>query len=171
MGYVRRLGRDARDPHTAAMLVTASAIAFTALWVGWVNEYSASYMPEWVFLVLVPPNAYFVTRLAWRLCVAPAQQFTSRRALGVGVGAGLLAYVSLSFLLGLYVGLYDLFVGIPPAVLRPSGPIDWVLVSTVYGPLVAIIFTAGIPVVLTTGIALLLARFHREYSEPDGKPA
>lgn len=170
MDLARRLGRRARDPHTAATLVAVSAVLYTALWVVWGN-YSAPYMPEWVYLVLVPPNAYVVTRAVWRLWVASVERFSRRRALGVGVGAGLLSYVTLSFLLGLYLGSYDLFVGIPPAVLRPSGPLEWVLNTTVFGPLVGVLFTAGIPLVLTTAVALLLSRFHRKYGDQDANAA
>lgn len=173
VSYAERLGRRARDPHLAGLLVGGAALLFTAAWVlavvatdsvGGTADERLTFVA--FFLVVTPPNAYVVTRLAWRLFVAPRRRPSYRLAALVGVVTGVVSYATLSaaFFLAI-VGLRTLngetvrgFVGTP--VTLATLPLDTLIYAFV-GSLIGLYVTAGIPVVLTVGVALGLVYLHR----------
>lgn len=172
MTYADHLGRRARDPHLAGLLVGAAALLFTTVWVltalappGLGGTPVEQTTVVAFFLVVTPPNAYAVTRLAWHWLIAPHGQLSYRRAALVGVGTGLTAYATLSaaFFLAI-VGIRTLrgeavhgFVGDPVTLL--TLPLD-VVVYAVVGSLFGIYLTAGVPIILTVGVALGLVHLH-----------
>ncbi len=177
--YADRFGRRARDPHLAGLLVGGAALLFTSVWVlaalataeiGGTMVEEATFVA--FFLVVTPPNAYVVTRLAWDWLIAPHRHLTYRRAALVGVGTGLTSYATLSaaFFLA-FVGVRWLqgetingFVGDPVTIV--TLPLD-VVVYAFVGSLFGIYLTAGFPIILTVGVALGLVHLHLSLDEPE----
>lgn len=172
MGYANQLGRRAKDPHTAASLVAAAALLFTAVWVlAAIMTASIGGTPTdrstvvAFFLFVTPANAYVVTRLVWGRFITPRRRLSYRRAALVGGGTGLVSYATLSAMVFLaHAGIRTFrgevvtgFVGDPVTLI--TLPLDVVMYAFV-GSLFGIYLTAGIPIVLTVGVAIGLVHLH-----------
>lgn len=180
MGYATRLGRRALDPHLVGLLAAGIALVFTTGWLlymtgilglGGTPADQAFFVL--FFLFATPANAYVVIRLAWRWFVAPHSGLSYRRATVVGAGAALVSYLTLSLAFffafwGLHVLAGDAVYGTVKDPFTPTAIVTDALLVTALGLVYGVVLTAGLPVVLTVGMALLLARWNRQYGRgPD----
>lgn len=181
MGYASQLGRRAQDPHIAGLLAGGVAFVFTTGWLLFMTQFfglggTAREQAFFVlfFVIATPPNAYLVVRLAWRWFVAPQPRLTYRRASVVGAGAGLASYLTLS--LAFFVAFWglqrlggDVVYGTAAKPLAVTTVVGDALLITVLGLFYGVFLTAGLPVILTAGLGLLLARWHREHGGAGGR--
>lgn len=165
MGVRESLARNARTPHVAGLLVAAVAAVFTSVWLlifvtidGSPGDESMFFVG--FFLLVTPVNAYGVTRLAWRRWVAGRPGLGPRRAAAVGAVIGLLSYLTLAFAFSA-AGHVAIALSEPAAAsssLDVAGFVSSVVMVGVIGVFYGLLLTAGVPVVLSVGAALLLSR-------------
>lgn len=171
----RYLGRNARDSHTAGLVIGAAAAVFNLVWlvapppiegISYVQPRASGVL----FFLVASLNAYVATRLVWWRLVPAEGEFSTRQAGGVGVGLGFFSMFTFSAigLPVLYVLRTAVFRSGPPgattdglsAVLDPLGLLFLGLFGTVYGMVV----TMWIPLSITTGGAVVLAHLENQYS-------
>lgn len=174
MGILGYLGRNARDPHTAGLVLGAGAVVFHLVWLFYLPTLQG--LPPWpltagaiLLVLLVSANAYVTTRVVWWAFVPTDRELSLRRAAAVGLGLGPFKLFTLSA-----IGLQPLTFQDSILFLRPGlaegipgieillGPVSFVYTGLV-GTIFSLYFTMGIPILITTVGAVGLASLEKQY--------
>lgn len=187
MGLLGHLGRNARDPHVAGLVIMAGAGVFSVLWLrlAFPPAMPVVFRPI-LFPVVASLNAYVATRLVWWRFVPSAGEFSLGRGALVGIGLGLFSMFTLSglgfpliwildwiiaqitaFTLGAeVVELLEVIVSVGVVEL-----LEWIAVLVwlviwlgSLGTVVGLLLTWGIPLAITTGGAVGLAYLEKRYA-------
>ncbi|MFC7139272.1 hypothetical protein ACFQMA_05395 [Halosimplex aquaticum] len=152
---VRRLGERADEPATAAGVVGTTALAFSGLYYGnmvlghWgsvaAGEYEAVAGLTALFLLTVT-NAAVVTWLVWS-----SRDLSDEWGYRRGAATGLLVGVASHLTLGLVVVAWSLLAGRASMTTGLSAVPSYFLIV-----FASVVFTAGVPLVLSVGSALAL---------------
>lgn len=174
MGVLRYLGRNARDSHTAGLVIGAGAVVFNLLWLTVPPPIQGLSPPGptvtgVLFFLIASLNAYVATRIVWWGFVPADREFSLGRAAVVGLGLGPFSMFTFSAIgLPLLWFLDAILSASGTAVYATDGagllslPISLVYVGLV-GTVTGLYLTVGIPIVITTGGALGLAYLEKQY--------
>lgn len=169
MGILGYLGRNARDPHTAGLVVGAGAAVFNFVWLFYPPPIHG--LSSWpltgsalVLFLIGTVNAYVATRIVWWAFVPTDRALSIGRAAAVGVGLGPFSMFTFAAFGLPLLAFPDLFVSLDVGsgfgiLLFPVHLVLTGLLGTVYG----LYFTVGIPIVITTSGALGLAVLEQRY--------
>lgn len=159
-----------REPSTAVGIVAAVAFAFTALYLlrFTIGKPDPPVRSAVVLNAIVVVNAYVVTYVVWALAVSDAPSISQRRLGAVGAVIGLVSHLTLGTVLGGVFVLIDEIAastGVVPAVTVDQSFVGtWAGLSAAIG-LYSLIFTAGLPVLLSACVGIYLGRVHEETSD------
>ncbi|GAA0662530.1 hypothetical protein ACFQDG_16930 [Natronoarchaeum mannanilyticum] len=162
MSVRRRVSTRVREPSIAAGIVAAVAFAFTSLYLlrFTIGKPDPPVRSAVVLNAIIVVNAYLVTYVVWSLAVSDAPSISQRRLGAVGAVIGLVSHLTLGLLLGAVSALRDdgaLADGIPTV----GDAVGWAFVSLFIG-FYSLVFTAGIPVLLSAAVGAYLGKLHEE---------
>lgn len=160
-----KLQRESRDPHVAGLAYAAVAFTFTFLYFA---GFSQNIALSLVFALAISGNAYAWSRAIWRRRIPQTGSITRRTSATTGAIIGLTSYITVG---AVYLVVFLFFNTLDPSstldllpTVPGSGPlytlayfVMWSLIFSFYG----VVFTLGIPIVLSIGTALGLNRAER----------
>jgi len=165
MGDRRLLPTGPDDPLFAGGLVAAVAAAFSALYLvifPGVSDLVPGIGPAVLFILLVL-NAFLVTAAVWQRTIRGVRSATWKRFAGTGLLIGLLSHLGLGTIVSTAFVMLDenglLVTGVPSLGRLPELAAGWVGMSMFVG-LYSIMFTLGVPILLSIGIGSVLGRSH-----------
>ena len=173
MGLPQHLGRNARDSHTAGLVIGAGATVFNFLWLlaPPVVDGASRDLPVGGlgFLLIASLNAYLATRLVWGRLVPAEGAFSVGRGAAVGIVLGFFAMFTFSAIgLPLLAGL-DTFLSFgEPASAGTAGaaagfdPLSWVFLA-LFGTVYGMVVTGWIPLAITVAGAVGLAHLENQH--------
>lgn len=168
------VGRNAYNPHLMAALVAGSALAFTTVWAAvWTFLIPSRISPVLFLRPLDPPLlgfaagiglvtavAYATSWRCWRQFVTNPGRMNGKRAKNVGIVIGFVSYLVLvvSYLAPGYIfAVVTSNAWIEELIALAPSFVGTVLIFAA----LALLFTAGIPILLSVYVTTRVARLHR----------